>query len=137
MFSRNLRPHWSHSGRGRIGGNYLRWVGRGWLGFILTSRNLLSWPTSLTRMGSFGMGSSMTVSLAAFKVEPGKLAQEPKMTTPADIPNNDMPPLIPPACLRRMSVRPVRYLGSRVNQHWLVESDGRHLVLRGYAKEQS
>src|SRR5258707_434354 len=43
------------------------------------------------------------------------------------------PPTIPAPCWGALS--PVRYLGGRQNQHWLVESDGEHFVLRRYARE--
>ncbi len=51
-------------------------------------------------------------------------------------PREEGPPPIPSACLKRLSVMPVRYLGGRVNQHWLVEASGNQRVLRRYAKER-
>jgi aminoglycoside phosphotransferase (APT) family kinase protein len=49
---------------------------------------------------------------------------------------NGTPPPIPAACWAALSLTPVRYLGGRLNQHWLVESDGKPFVLRRYAREQ-
>jgi aminoglycoside phosphotransferase (APT) family kinase protein len=37
--------------------------------------------------------------------------------------------------LERWRVVPIEYLGGRSNQHWLVESQGSRLVLRGYSDE--
>jgi aminoglycoside phosphotransferase (APT) family kinase protein len=45
-------------------------------------------------------------------------------------------PSVPRTCLERLSVAPKRYLGGRMNQHWLVETSNCQLVLRGYAMEQ-
>jgi Ser/Thr protein kinase RdoA (MazF antagonist) len=45
------------------------------------------------------------------------------------------PTAIPAACRAALSLTPVRYLGGRLNQHWLVESDGRPFVLRAYAQK--
>jgi aminoglycoside phosphotransferase (APT) family kinase protein len=50
-------------------------------------------------------------------------------------PSNSAPPTIPAACRAALSLTPVRYLGGRLNQHWLVESDGKLFVLRGYVRE--
>ncbi|MCL2647328.1 MAG: aminoglycoside phosphotransferase family protein [Phycisphaerales bacterium] len=46
---------------------------------------------------------------------------------------------IPQKCLEVMKIRPLRYLGGRVNRHWLVESSessDRKLVLQAYCGEQ-
>lgn len=40
------------------------------------------------------------------------------------------------AVLRRFGASPVRCLGGRANEHWLVERGAAHFVLRGYAAEQ-
>jgi len=43
---------------------------------------------------------------------------------------------VPPICpevMQHWGMNPVSYLGGRANQHWLVESHGSRLVLRGYA----
>ena len=42
----------------------------------------------------------------------------------------------PQKCLEVMKIRPLRYLGGRVNRHWLVESSGQKLVLQVYCSEQ-
>jgi Ser/Thr protein kinase RdoA (MazF antagonist) len=49
-------------------------------------------------------------------------------------PPEDPPTTIPAACCEAMSLTPVRYLGGRLNQHWLVEIDGKPFVLRAYAR---
>ncbi len=41
-------------------------------------------------------------------------------------------PVIPAACIERLSVTEVRYLGGRVNSHWLVDARGRERVLTAY-----
>jgi aminoglycoside phosphotransferase (APT) family kinase protein len=45
------------------------------------------------------------------------------------------PTPIPGTFWAALSLTPVRYLGGRLNQHWLVESGGKPFVLRGYARE--
>jgi aminoglycoside phosphotransferase (APT) family kinase protein len=50
-------------------------------------------------------------------------------------PPNNAPTTIPACCRAVWSLTPVRYLGGRRNQHWLVERDGKPFVLRGYARE--
>jgi len=37
--------------------------------------------------------------------------------------------------MQHYGVTPLEYLGRRLNEHWLVASDERRLVLRGYAAE--
>jgi len=38
--------------------------------------------------------------------------------------------------MEHWGIAPREYLGGRINEHWLVESGGSRLVLRGYANEQ-
>ncbi len=42
---------------------------------------------------------------------------------------------IPDAVMRHWGVTPIEYFGGQSNAHWLVESGGSRLVLRGYAPE--
>ena len=57
------------------------------------------------------------------------------MTAAQTGPSDGAPTPIPGTFWAALSVTPVRYLGGRQNQHWLVESGGKPLVLRGYARE--
>ena len=50
-------------------------------------------------------------------------------------PSHSPVPQIPHRLAQRWGITPIDYLGARYNQHWLVESRGSRLVLRGYNKE--
>ena len=50
--------------------------------------------------------------------------------------NETESPSVPQVCLDRWSIKQVKHLGGRVNQHWLVETDSSRLVLRGYPEDQ-
>ena len=50
-------------------------------------------------------------------------------------PDHSPAPQFPHELAQRWGITPIDYLGARYNQHWLVESRGSRLVLRGYSKE--
>ena len=50
-------------------------------------------------------------------------------------PDHSQVPEISPEVAQRRGISPIEYLGGRFNQHWLVESRGSRLVLRGYSEE--
>jgi aminoglycoside phosphotransferase (APT) family kinase protein len=50
-------------------------------------------------------------------------------------PSDGAPTPIPDSFWAALSLTPVRYLGGRLNQHWLVESGGKPFVLSGYVRE--
>ncbi|MSQ24527.1 MAG: hypothetical protein EXR58_08310 [Chloroflexi bacterium] len=50
-------------------------------------------------------------------------------------PDHSETPQLPHEIMQRWNVAPTDYLGGRHNQHWLVQSRGSRLVVRGYSPE--